>query len=124
MKNKIISLNINEIQVGKRIRKNIDLDLLKISMQAIGQLQPIIVDNQHQLVAGYRRLMVAHDLGWETIDVLMLDTASNKMKLLIEMDENITRQDFTDDELQSGYSRIRRYSKSGVFWKVVNWIIG
>ena len=93
-------------------------------MKAIGQLQPIIVDNQYQLVAGYRRLAVARDLGWETIDVLMLDTGNKKMKLLIEMDENITRQDFTEDELQAGYSRIRRYSKGGAFWKIVNWIIG
>jgi ParB/RepB/Spo0J family partition protein len=124
MKNKIISLSVYDIQVGKRIRQNINLNMLRISMEAIGQLQPIIVDNQYQLVAGYRRLMVARDLGWETIEVLILDTDSKKMKLLVEMDENITRQDFTDDELQSGYSRIRRYSKGGVFWKVVNWIRG
>jgi ParB/RepB/Spo0J family partition protein len=124
MKNKIISLSVYDIQVGKRIRQNINLNMLRISMEAIGQLQPIIVDNQYQLVAGYRRLMVARDLGWETIEVLILDTDSKKMKLLVEMDENITRQDFTDDELQSGYSRIRRYSKGGVFWKVVNWIMG
>ena len=124
MKNKIISLSVYDIQVGKRIRQNIDLDMLRISMEAIGQLQPIIVDNQYQLVAGYRRLMVARGLEWDTIDVLMLDTDSKKMKLLIEMDENITRQDFTDDELQSGYSRIRRYGKGGVFWTVVNWIMG
>jgi ParB family chromosome partitioning protein len=124
MNNKIISLHVNDILIGKRIRKNINLDLLKTSMKAIGQLQPIIVDNQYQLVAGYRRLAVARDLGWETIDVLMLDTGNKKMKLLIEMDENITRQDFTEDELQAGYSRIRRYSKGGAFWKIVNWIIG
>ncbi len=124
MKNKITNLNINEITIGTRVRKHTDLDLLKISMQAIGQLQPIIVDNQYQLVAGYRRLTVARKLDWDTIDALVLDTSDKKMKLLIEMDENITRQDFTPGELESGYSRIRRYNKGGVFWKVINIILG
>ncbi len=123
MKNKIISLYVDEIQIGKRIRKNVNLDLLTTSMKVIGQLQPIIVDSNFQLVAGYRRLTVARNLGWETIDVLMLDTDNKKMKLLIEMDENITRQDFTEDELHAGYSLIRRYGKGGVFWNVVNWIM-
>ena len=124
MKNKITNLNINEITIGTRVRKHADLDLLKISMQAIGQLQPIIVDKQYQLVAGYRRMAVARELDWDTIDALVLDTSDKKMKLLIEMDENITRQDFTPDELESGYSRIRRYNKGGAFWKVVNIILG
>lgn len=124
MKNKITVLNINDITIGSRIRKQVDLDLLKISMREIGQLQPIIVDKQYQLVAGYRRMTVARELGWETIDALVLDTSDKKMKLLIEMDENITRQDFTSDELESGYSRIRRYNKGGAFWKVVNIILG
>lgn len=124
MKNKIISLDINEIGIGKRIRKNVDLDLLKISMSAIGQLQPIIIDNRYQLVAGYRRLAVARELGWETIDALVLNTDDKRMKLLIEMDENITRRDFTPDELDDGYSRVRRFNKDGVFWKMVNTILG
>lgn len=123
MNNKIISLNINEIGIGKRIRKNVDLQLLKTSMAAIGQLQPIIIDNRYQLVAGYRRLTVARELGWDTIDAVVLNTDDKKIKLLIEMDENITRQDFTADELDEGYSRIRRFNKGGVFWKLVNTIL-
>lgn len=124
MKDKIVSLSVDEIGIGRRIRKHVDLDLLKTSMSVIGQLQPIIVDNRYQLVAGYRRLMVARELGWDAIDALVLDTDDKKMALLVEMDENITRCDFTPGELEEGYSRVRRLNRSGVFWKVINQLLG
>lgn len=124
MSKKIIALGLDEIKVGKRLRKDVDLTLLKISMNELGLLQPILVNNDFKLISGYRRLMVAKELGWEAIDAIMLDMDDAKERLVIEMDENITRLDLNAFELEDGYSRLRQHNSDGFFWKVVNWIFG
>lgn len=124
MSKKIIALGLDEIKVGKRLRKDVDLTLLKISMKELGLLQPILVDKDFKLISGYRRLMVANELGWEAIDAIMLDMDDPKERLVMEMDENITRLDLNAFELEDGYNRLRMHNKDGFFWKVVSWIFG
>ena len=60
-----MELNISEIKVGKRFRKDMgDLDSLAASMDRLGLLQDILVTSDYELIAGQRRFKAAKKLGW------------------------------------------------------------
>ena len=73
----------------------------------VGLINPILVDEKNNLIAGYRRLTAAKDLGWEKIDVNVA-IGKNKRELLdIEAEENFNRLNFTAEEYNE-YVRHRR----------------
>lgn len=117
-------LKISEIRIGNRIRKDPgDLSELKDSMRRLGLLQPILVDTNNTLVAGFRRMEAAKALGWESIDSRLVDIQNKKDRLIIEADENITRRDFTPEELRKADELMDRYSREGWFWRMVAWFL-
>ncbi len=119
-----MKLNISEIRVGNRIRRDPgDLSELKDSMRRLGLLQPILVDTNNILVAGYRRLESAKALGWDSIETRLVDVQDKRDRLIIEADENITRRDFTPDELEKADQLMERYSREGWLWRVMAWFL-
>lgn len=125
MKNKSLHINIKDIHIGKRVRHYAgDIKPLMESLDRVGLLQPVVIDSRYNLLAGFRRLTAARLLGWKTIDAVMISVKDKKTKFLIELDENITRLDFTPDQLEQAKQRLNRLSKNGVVWKFVNWLIG
>ena len=117
-------LRLSEIRVRNRIRRDPgDLSELKDSMRRLGLLQPILVDTDNTLVAGYRRLEAAKALGWESIETRLVDVQDKKDRLIIEADENITRRDFTAEELRKADQLMDRYSREGWLWRVVAWFL-
>ncbi len=90
---------IAEIEVGSRIREEMgDLKALADSMRTYGQIQPIVVDESGQLIAGGRRLAVAQMLGWKEIETVLLSELDEHTKRMIELEENIRRKDLTEFE--------------------------
>ena len=78
-------LNVNAVAVGDRYRDNLgDLTALMRSMAHEGQLQPIGVLDTGELLFGERRLEAARALGWDTIDVIRLNTVVEAVKALQE----------------------------------------
>jgi ParB family transcriptional regulator, chromosome partitioning protein len=64
------TMSIADIKVGKRIRKDMgDLAGLAESIEDIGLLNPITVDENGRLLAGARRLAACKRLKWKTIPV-------------------------------------------------------
>ena len=123
MQHRRLKVFLDEVCVGNRIRQDPgDLGLLKASMERVGLLQPIIIDTQYNLLAGFRRLQAAHLLGWESIDAHMVEARDKETRLLIELEENITRKDFTPEQLDIANRRLTRYGRKGVVWKIVNWM--
>ncbi len=117
-------VKISDIHVGNRIRKNPgDLTTLKDSMRRLGLLQPILIDPENNLIAGYRRLESAKELGWESIEARLVDVTDKKDRLIIESDENTTRRDFTPEELEKADKLMNRYSRRGFFWRFVAWLM-
>ena len=117
-------VKISEIRVKNRIRQDVgDITALKDSMRRVGLLQPILIDTKNNLVAGFRRLESAQALGWESIEVKLVDTADKKERLILERDENITRKDFTADEILRSDKLLERYSKNGFFWRLIAWLV-
>ena len=78
-----MKLKINDIKISSRIRiENTDISQLKKSIAEIGLLNPIIVNEENQLLSGFRRLTACRELGWEEIDVVLLRTTDNEVKKL------------------------------------------
>jgi ParB family chromosome partitioning protein len=119
-----VHVPIRDIRIPRRIRKRkIDISDLVESMAEFGLLQPIIVDTENTLIAGYRRLEAARALGWESIEVRVMDAPDPKDRLLLEIEENSVRQDFDLEELEKARKLLRRYEKQGPFWKAINWLM-
>jgi ParB family transcriptional regulator, chromosome partitioning protein len=90
---------ISDIKVGNRFRKDLgDIDSLAQSIQDIGLLHPIVVNENNQLVAGQRRLEAYKRLGWSEIPCVVVNI---KDMLKGEYIENTARKDFTFSERQA-----------------------
>jgi len=69
-----MNVAIEEIKIPQRLRKQLgDLSELKLSMNILGQLQPIGITQQYDLVFGERRLRAAQALGWEMVDAIFIE---------------------------------------------------
>ncbi len=103
-----MQLQIDEIQIGQRIRKTAgDISALKSSIEQVGLLNPIIVNEQHELISGFRRLEACRQLGWTKIEVKVVPTMDNDIQELdIEYHENVGRMNLTPEE-QQDYSSTR-----------------
>jgi ParB family chromosome partitioning protein len=64
------------------------------SIAEIGLLTPIILSEGYTLVAGNRRLEACKSLGWTAIPATVLPLTALQAKL-VEIDENLQRQDLT-----------------------------
>lgn len=117
-------INIRDIKVGYRVRRNPgNINALADSMRRLGQLQPILVDADNRLVCGYRRVEAARSLGWDTVDARQVDANTKEERLMIEAEENTTREDFTREELDKLDRLLNRYSNQGFFWHILNWLM-
>lgn len=97
-------LPISSITVNRsdRQRSTIDVGDLQKSIRQIGLINPIIVrhhydihkdENTYVLVAGERRLEACRTLGWSDVPVRFAEDLSPTESLIIELEENVKRQD-------------------------------
>lgn len=103
-----MKLQIADINVGDRIRqKTGDLSRLKRSIQEVGLLMPIIVNEKNELLSGFRRLEACRELGWTEVEARVMTTEDDDVKKLdLEYHENLGRLDLTIEE-QESYDHIR-----------------
>src|SRR3990167_1686778 len=89
-------MKVSEIKVKNRFRKDIgDIETLKNSIKEIGLLQAIVIDEDNNLIAGFRRLKAFQELGLKDISVNVVNI---KNSLQGEFDENSIRKDFAPSE--------------------------
>ena len=92
-------IKISDIKIRNRFRKDFgELDKLVSSIKEIGLLHPIVIDEDHQLVAGQRRLESCKKLGWIDIPVHIVNLQD---LTLGEFHENHVRKNFTKSEILS-----------------------
>ena len=103
-----MQIQIEDIKIPDRVRKDVgNIDSLAESLKRSGQITPISVTHDMTLVAGFRRVTAAKQLGWKTIEANIVEGAANEARLLeIELEENVFRKDFTPEELLAGYKRL------------------
>ncbi len=124
-----MKIAVNHISVEKeeRIRQDQgDIQALAESIRKVGLLNPIIVDEKYHLVAGFRRLIACRVLGWEEIEARVLPFGEDLLrKFDAEVDENLSRKDFTAEEIISIAERreeLIRKLRGNFFQRVWRWI--
>lgn len=110
---------ISDIKIKKRVRKNLgDIDSLMKSLEEYGLLNPITINAKNELIAGHRRLEAAKRLGWETIDVVQIDISDQLSSLELEMEENVQRLPFSEEELIEGFTKLDKLRNPSFFKKI------
>jgi len=108
--------DVEKIKIKKRVRVEMgDIQSLMDSLQKYGLINPIVLTQKNQLIAGHRRLTAARNLGWKKVPVVKLDLTGAKEKLEWEIEENIRRKDFTPEEMEAAFLELTKLSRPG-FW--------
>ena len=109
-------VNIKDIKIKKRVRHDLgNLDALKNSLRTYGLLNPITLNEKHELIAGERRLQAAKQLGWTNINAVIMNNVSDVEELELELEENNQRKEFTKEELLEGYRRLEKLRNPSFF---------
>ena len=120
-----MKVKIKDIVIKNRIRKNPgNLEPLMESLNRFGQLHPIILNSKLQLITGNRRLEAAKRLGWLSIDANILDVTDKVELLEMEIEENVQRKDFTEDDLTEAYKRLAKLKRKNIFQKFIDFLAG
>jgi len=95
-------VKLKQIKIGDRFRKDVgDLSTLSDSIMRLGLLQPIVVDTEYNLIAGYRRYLVFVEMDEDTIPCNVITDFDDREKRTAEMEENTIRKDFTNTEIHA-----------------------
>jgi DNA modification methylase len=104
-----MDVRLADIKVGERFRKKFDgMDELAESILKHGLIEPIIVDEDLNLIAGERRFRAHEKLGLKTIEVKKMSDLSDLEKKEIELEENIQRKQFTWQEEVHAKNRLHQ----------------
>lgn len=124
----VLPVDIASIRVPDERLRNVDPDAaarIADSIARIGLQSPVLLcpdrddPTLHMLVAGAHRLEAVRMLGWSSIDALVVDAGLDEIDL-IEIDENLIREDLTAldrarflDRRKRIFARIREPGRGG-----------
>ena len=112
----IKDIEISSIKVKKRIReKNVSIQPLVESIQKYGLLEPIVIDQNNRLIAGFRRLEACKQLGYKTILANVVNVEDVEKFLLLELEENICRFQFSEEELLKAKKKLNKIRHPNFF---------
>lgn len=104
-----MQIPVDNVIVPDRVRKDPgNLESLMASLKRVGQLNPILVTPTYELIAGFRRLTAAQELGWQSVEAEIVQAADEIRRLEIELEENVYRKDFTPEEILEGYKKLEK----------------
>ena len=87
-------MQIQNIKIGERLRTdNGNLQELAESIRTYGLLHPVVIDQDNNLVAGFRRLSACKLLGWTEIETKTINCLTEVELREIELEENIKRKE-------------------------------
>ena len=95
-----------------------DLQSLMDSLDVRGLMNPVTVNSDYELIAGHRRLESARRLGWEMIEVQVVEAPDELSMLELELEENLHRLDFTAIELSQARERIEKLRNPGFLRRI------
>jgi ParB-like chromosome segregation protein Spo0J len=83
---------------------------LIVSIQDVGLLQPLTIDQHNQVVSGNRRFEAIRKLKWEKVEVVKINvTKGQEIKLLIHFNKQRIK---SSSELLKEYDHLKKYYKS------------
>ncbi|MFP4331483.1 MAG: ParB N-terminal domain-containing protein [Alkalispirochaetaceae bacterium] len=114
-----MQIDVNAVILRRRVRKNLgDLKPLAESLKTHGLINPILINERNELIAGHRRLEAAKLLGWNTIAARVVDRSEASELLEMEVEENTHRKALTADELAEAYDRLEHLKNPGFFTRL------
>ena len=114
-----MKIPIEQITVKKRVRMQLgDLQSLMESLDTRGLMNPVTVNRAYELIAGHRRLESARRLGWDMIEVRVVEARDELGMLELELEENLHRLDFTALELAQARARIEKLRHPGLLRRI------
>lgn len=117
---KIEKVPIDRIKMVNRVREQYgDMETLKSSIRKYGLLNPVLLDSDYRLIAGGRRLMAVKELGFSTIDASIITETNEIVKFDLEMQENLVRKDFTEEEIDKSIEMKKRLLRKPFFTRVL-----
>lgn len=113
------TVDLNEIKVPtKRLRSSVEktseMERLKDSIKKLGLFHPILVDEDYNLIAGFRRLTAFKELKLEVpqkfdkIPVRIMPKVDRAKRLEAEIHENWVRKQFKGYELDVGLAELKK----------------
>jgi len=117
-----VKITIDKIKIKRRMRADLgNMHELKESMRRHGLISPITLTQNYELLAGYRRLHAAKELGWREIDCHLVNARTKLQKFEIETEENINRKSFTGEEMDRVAYRRDELSAKGFkkLWYII-----
>jgi len=104
-----MKIPIDSIIIGERFRKEYkDIPKLAESIKRIGLIHPILIDQDNTLVAGGRRLRAYIYLDREEIEVTLQTNLTELDKRIIELEENVQRENLDWQEVINSRAEIHR----------------
>ncbi len=88
------------------LRLETDVSALKKSIESVGLIHPLTVNQDDELLAGARRFQAVSELGWEEVAVQVVDRDA-LVQELISIDENLVRSPLGPLELEKSLNRGR-----------------
>ncbi len=114
-----MQIDIDSVVLRRRVRKNLgDLRPLAESLKTHGLMNPILINEKNELIAGHRRLEAAKLLGWTTIAARVVERQQEAELLEMELEENTHRKALTADELAEAYDRLEHLRNPGFFARI------
>jgi ParB-like chromosome segregation protein Spo0J len=83
---------ISDIKIGPQFKLRGDITSLSESIQRNGVLEPLLLNNREELLAGFHRLEAAKAIGMKHVPVRILHVNSLQEEL-VTIDENLERKD-------------------------------
>lgn len=93
------------------LRVATDVTSLKKSLESVGLIHPVTINQDDELLAGARRFQAVRELGWDEIPVHVVDR-DVLVQELISIDENLVRSSLTTLELERSLNRGREIYES------------
>ena len=124
----VIDMNVSKIKTRFRLRTPDDEKIKELadSIKLTGLINPITIDQNNYLIAGFHRWSAYKELGYEYIPAIIKDV-SNLQSELIEIDENLKRHEMNHIEVAEHIVRreelLRRVGNKDEAWRksILNW---
>ena len=115
---KLSDLKLN----SEYLRVETDVSALKKSLESVGLIHPVTINQEDELLAGARRFQAVSELGWEEIPVQVVDRHA-LIQELISIDENLVRTPLESLELEKFLNRGREIYENltGFFNVLLDW---
>ena len=103
-----MKIKLSEIKEAepKREHGKVEFSELKASIEKLGLIEPLVVNQENKLLCGRRRYQAVKELGWEDVDIRIIKTKNELEEFDIALDENIKRKQLTP--LEEGQALLER----------------